>query len=313
MGKPLGSTYIFDTKKMTRFERKVVCIGSVVWDLIGRSNDILSFGNDTAGSITRRPGGVAFNIARQLAKLGARPIMLSIIGQDIDGDKLHAECNDLGLDMQFVTRSKALPTDCYMAIEDRNGLVVAIADTNSLECEGENILEPILHGQLGSLKDLNKNIFILDGNLTEIHLHKIACTPALKNCELKIAPASPGKAERLRIFFKRPNTTLFCNLIEAEILADASFSDAKEASLGLMETGLFRAIVTDGANLACDATLGSPPLTATPDKVKIEGVTGAGDVFMAAHIFAEMNSATPHDALLGAIRTAAAYVSGELI
>ena len=46
--------------------------------------------------------------------------------------------------------------------------------------------------------------------------------------------------------------------------------------------------------------------------MKIKGVTGAGDVFMAAHIFAEINTLSPEDALSKALHTAASYVSGDL-
>ena len=297
---------------MMHVEKNVICAGSVVWDVIGHSTDILAFGNDKGGRITKRPGGVAFNIAWQLARLGVRPIMLSVIGQDLDGDKLLAECNKRGLDMRFVTRSESAPTDYYMAIEDKNGLVAAIADLRSLELEGEKILQPILDGRLASLTRENEDIFILDGNLTKDHLNKIAYMPSLENYEMKIAPASPEKAKRLKIFINRPKTTLFCNLTEARILAEENFYDAKEASLGLIKMGLFRAIVTDGANMVCDTTQGSKPLTAMPAKVKIKGVTGAGDVFMAAHIFAEISTLNPEDALSKALHAAVSYVSGDL-
>ncbi|MEM6307824.1 MAG: kinase, partial [Pseudomonadota bacterium] len=41
----------------------IICIGSVLWDIIGRSTRAMQAGSDVPGRITRLPGGVAMNIA----------------------------------------------------------------------------------------------------------------------------------------------------------------------------------------------------------------------------------------------------------
>ncbi|MDB2369265.1 kinase, partial [Octadecabacter sp.] len=48
----------------------ILCIGSVLWDIIGRAPGQMRAGSDVPGRITRRPGGVAMNIAMTLAQFG---------------------------------------------------------------------------------------------------------------------------------------------------------------------------------------------------------------------------------------------------
>ena len=50
----------------------ILCIGSVLWDIIGRSHASMRLGSDVPGRITRLPGGVAMNIAMTLARFGLR-------------------------------------------------------------------------------------------------------------------------------------------------------------------------------------------------------------------------------------------------
>ena len=46
----------------------IVCIGSVLWDIIGRSSAKMNLAADRPGKIIRIPGGVALNLAMSLQK-----------------------------------------------------------------------------------------------------------------------------------------------------------------------------------------------------------------------------------------------------
>ena len=67
--------------------RDILCIGSVLWDVIGRAASHMRQGSDVPGRITRLPGGVAMNIARTLARFAMRPVLLSAIGRDAEGEE----------------------------------------------------------------------------------------------------------------------------------------------------------------------------------------------------------------------------------
>lgn len=288
----------------------ILCIGSVLWDVIGRTERTMVLGNDVPGRITRLPGGVAMNIAMGLARFGLAPRLLTAIGTDPAGDELIAACAALGLETAHVTRDHGLPTDQYMAVESPDGLIAAIADAHSLEAAGAAILAPLENGTLGRPDAPFAGLIALDGNLTEALLAEIAARPCFSAADLRVAPASPGKATRLRALIGHPGATFYVNLEEAGLILGSVFTSAARAAEALVEAGLAQALVTDGANAAAEGTA-QGIVTATPPKVVLARVTGAGDTFMAAHIAAQTRGLTGLDALQTALNAAATYVSGQ--
>ncbi len=288
----------------------ILCIGSVLWDVIGRSASVMRQGSDVPGRITRLPGGVALNIAVTLTRFGLTPALLTAIGRDAEGDELIAACAARGMITDCVYRSDDLPTDVYMAVEGANGLIAAIADAHSLEAAGDKILRPLSDGRLARAGSPWHGPVALDGNLTLALLSEMARSPLLAEADLRVAPASPGKAERLLPFVQSGRGTLYVNLEEAGLLCQTRFTGSRDAAAELLARGASRVLVTDGGS---DATEGRPDgsLTRTPPQVLITRVTGAGDTFMAAHIAAEREGAAPENALEMALDAAASYVSGE--
>lgn len=290
---------------------RILCIGSVLWDVIGRSSAVMRVGSDVPGRITRLPGGVAMNIAMTLRRFGMSPVLLTTIGRDAAGDDLIRHADRLGLDTSLVYRSDDLPTDQYMAVEGANGVIAAIADAHSLEAAGDKILAPLLDGRLGATDRPYTGKIALDGNLTEMLLAEIALHAAFSAADLRIAPASPGKAERLLPLLAMENATLYVNLEEAGILCQRHFTTAPDAAKALMSMGAAEVLVTDGGAPAAHAGRFGI-VTAEPPQVLVTRVTGAGDTFMAAHIAAEARGESTEMALNTALSAAASYVSGDV-
>ncbi|MEM7644801.1 MAG: PfkB family carbohydrate kinase [Pseudomonadota bacterium] len=281
----------------------LLCIGSVLWDIIGRAPVHMERGSDVGGRITRLPGGVALNIAMAARAYGMTPALLSCVGRDAEGEELVAALTRLGLITDTLYRSDDLPTDIYMAVEGANGLIAAIADAHSLERAGDKIL--------ASFDNLDfDGPVALDGNLTQDLLARISADPRFRAADLRVAPASPGKADRLRPFLDHPSATLYVNLEEAGTLLHRAPTDTTDAARALRARGLHRALVTDGPNpAACACPDGL--VTRQPRAVMVTRVTGAGDTFMAAHIAAEADGMAPDAALARALDAAATYVSGD--
>ncbi|WGH77974.1 PfkB family carbohydrate kinase [Jannaschia ovalis] len=281
----------------------ILCIGSVLWDIIGRSDVHMERGSDVGGHIRRHPGGVALNIAMAARAYGMTPALLSCVGRDAEGDELVAALSRLGLITDTLYRSEDLPTDVYMAVEGANGLIAAIADAHSLERVGDKILRPL--DALGF-----DGPIALDGNLTEDLLARIAADPRFAQADLRLAPASPGKADRLMPFLGHGSATLYVNLEEAGLLLHAPQPNAPAAAEALRARGLHRALVTDGPRMAACVHPGGL-VARRPRAVMVTRVTGAGDTFMAAHIAAEVQGADPETALERALEAAAIYVSSD--
>ncbi|WP_342071027.1 PfkB family carbohydrate kinase [Yoonia algicola] len=288
----------------------ILCIGSVLWDVIGRAASHMRVGSDVPGRITRLPGGVAMNIAMTLRRFGMTPALLTTVGRDAEGEELMGEAIRMGMICDHVYRSEDLPTDVYMAIEGANGLVAAIADAHSLEAAGDKILKPLANGTLGSAETPFAGLVALDGNLTEELLQTIAASPLFAASDLRVAPASPGKAERLLALVGHPSATLYVNLEEAGLLCQTTFETSDAAAAALIKRGAHRVLVTDGGKSASEGTAGDI-ITQTPPAVMVTRVTGAGDTFMAAHIASEAQGMDRAAALTRALNAAATYVSGE--
>lgn len=288
----------------------ILCIGSVLWDVIGRTSSHMRVGSDVPGRITRLPGGVAMNIAMTLRRFGMTPALLTAIGRDSEGDELVAEAKRMGLVCDHIYRSDDLPTDVYMAVEGANGLIAAIADAHSLEAAGEKILRALSDGTLGSEDAPFAGYVALDGNLTVELLQNIAASPLFANADLRVAPASPGKAERLLALLGHSSATLYVNLEEAGLICHTTFDTSEAAATGLIQRGAHRVLVTDGGKDASEAR-GADVITFTPPPVLVTRVTGAGDTFMAAHIASESEGMDRRAALERALQAAATYVSGD--
>ena len=288
----------------------ILCIGSVLWDVIGRAASHMRVGSDVPGRITRLPGGVAMNIAMTLRRFDMTPALLTTIGRDAEGEELMHEAMRMGMICDHVYRSDDLPTDVYMAIEGANGLVAAIADAHSLEAAGEKVLRALGDGRLGSEGAPFAGLVALDGNLTEELLQTIASSPLFAASDLRVAPASPGKAERLLALLGHPSATFYVNLEEAGLLCQSTFATSADAAAALLKRGAHRVLVTDGGQSASEGTA-DDIITQTPPAVMVTRVTGAGDTFMAAHIASEAQGMDRDAALARALNAAATYVSGE--
>ena len=289
----------------------VLCIGSALWDIIAAASAPMAKGGDIAGQIRRQLGGVALNVAVALVRQGQPAALLTAIGNGPEGDALIDALEAEGVDCRFVYRSDD-PTDSYLAIENPNGDVFgAIADCASLELAGDRIFAPLLDGRLGSPSEPWPNRVVVDGNLPASLMESLSTRIEFSDCQLNIVPASPGKAARLRAALSGGQVTLYVNLGEAEILCKAKLASSEIAAKALLGLGATRAIVTNGAETACFSD-GATTVSLTPPKTEAHSTTGAGDVFMAAHIAAGGENATPESRLQAAIDASSRHITRKL-
>jgi len=284
----------------------IACVGSALWDIIARTERPMQPASDVPGLIDRQPGGVALNIALALTKYGQRPGLLSVIGQDVDGDLLVDELYRHKLDDHYLTRSPD-PTDRYMAIESQGDVFAAVADCGSLERAGDEVLEPFSDGRLVTPSRPYEGLVIVDGNLPEATLLAVADRCNIDAARLVFVPASPGKARRMRQLFGKGGATLFVNRTEAEVMLDQEFATSAEAAAAIREQGCF-AIVTDSGQ---PVTLSRSSTTVSMDIPVVNAVraTGAGDVFLAAFVAAEARGEHDISCLQAAVDAATYHVS----
>lgn len=289
----------------------ILCVGAALWDVIARAGAALAPGADVPGRVERRPGGVAANVALALAAMGGHPILLAAVGRDDRGDRLAAALARGGVDCAHLTRH-AGATDSYLAIEDGAGeLFAAVADCTGLEAVGIDLLRPLRDGSLARAGAPWTGQVVVDGNLPGAVIAAMAHDGLAPGARLALVPASPEKAAGLSALLGRAGVAVYLNRREAEQLCGAAFADSRAAAAALRARGVAEAVVTDGA---APVTLvrGAFSVSALPAPVATRSLTGAGDVFLAAHLLACAEGRAPEDGLRAALAASARHISREV-
>jgi pseudouridine kinase len=106
----------------------IVCVGGVVADRVVRLDAPPVPGTSNPGGVVSSPGGVARNIAENLARLGHRPALVSVIGDDTVGTSLVTGIRAVGVDARWIRTEPGDVTAEYLAILDPEGeLVLGVA------------------------------------------------------------------------------------------------------------------------------------------------------------------------------------------
>jgi len=118
----LGRAYVLPDR------RPVVCVGAANLDRKLRSTDTLALRTSNPASQSESFGGVARNIAENLARLGTTVALLTAIGADSSGAALLAHAEGLGIDVRGALKLDGC-SGTYTAVLDRDGeMIVALAD-----------------------------------------------------------------------------------------------------------------------------------------------------------------------------------------
>ena len=89
------------------------------------------------------------------------------------------------------------------------------------------------------------------------------------------------------------------------------FSSSKKAAAALISNGLNTVLITDGPNTACLASK-SEIIELRPPTVKVQKLTGAGDVLMASHIAKILKGENNYQAFKFAIEQTSKFISEDL-
>ena len=283
---------------------KILCIGSILWEIIGYSITPLARGDDKEGIISKQPGGVAMNLAVRLSKYGITPAIISALGDDTAGLELIEICKKHSIIYDDILVCPERRTDFYVANDDPDGVALAIADTRLLTENKGKVLNPLISGRY---KNWNSPI-ILDSNLSSEVLEELRYNSAFKNSDFRLAPGSPSKVDRLIMFLTHSGSSIYLNLKEANYILRKTFQSSVDAALEILSYGLNSVLVTNGERTACFAQ-GNELIKLKPPTVKVSKLTGAGDVLMATHITKLLERSSNYDAMSFALEETSKFIS----
>ncbi|QLH26153.1 PfkB family carbohydrate kinase [Streptomyces sp. Rer75] len=289
-GAILGRGYIL------RQEHAVVVIGGANVDVKVRSLAPLAYRTSNPGHAHTSPGGVARNVAENLARLGTPTHLIAAVGQDPAGERLLSEIQATGVRIDHVHRG-AHPTGTYTAVLDADGeLAVAVADMAATDGLGPEHLQPARE-LIG-----NASMLVLDGNLSSPALAYALDIASAAGVQTVIDPVSVPKAALLApllaagrpVFAVTPNVAELGALTGRDTLRDnGDDRQVTEAVAVLHERGVQYAWVRLGerGSLLSGAEEGVTFLDAPP--AEVQDVTGAGDAMLGAFVHALLTGEDP--------------------
>jgi pseudouridine kinase len=268
-------------------ESLVLVIGAAGIDIKGIPYSAPLWKASTPGIVRRSFGGVARNIAENLARLEMNVTLLTVIGEDVLGEAVLNHCRQSGMNMDYVKRDASHNTGSYVSVMDETGdLTIAVSDYE--------IMETLDIAYLESQRDLfaEAEMIALDLNMTEEALAKIFDLADDYDVPIVADPTSPARAGKLRPFLDQlyvvaPNAAETTSLCDLEFPAH-DHGTAVEAARHLIKLGAEIAIVTlgdQGLAYADANSKGHIPST----KTQIVDSTGAGDALTAGVMFGLLN------------------------
>lgn len=270
----------------------VLVIGAMGLDVKGMVQGPLEAGTSSPGTIRSSPGGVARNIAENLARLGLEVVLLSAVGKDWAGRYLLEQADEAGVDTQHVLVSPDVRTGTYLALLDRElRLIAALDDMRALE----KITPRYLNDRRRLFKEAR--MVVVDANLSPAALRTVFRLARQYAVPVCADPTSTVLAPRLGPYL--PSLYLVTpNLEEAGALLGETLPLGQpiEIARRLVAAGVEMAVVTLAERGLCYATAeesGHLPAIA----VSIADPTGVGDALTAAVVFGLLEDLPPSEAV----------------
>jgi pseudouridine kinase len=265
----------------------ILVIGSAGVDIIGRATVPIQAGTSSPGHVRISYGGVARNVAENLARLGLDVVLITAVGDDNPGQRLIADAAEIGINTDHTLLLSTRLTGAYVGIlDERGGLHVALDDMQAVQ----SVTSEHLRERYELFKQAQA-VFV-DANLPEkslstaIGLARRAKVPiAADPTSVSLAPAFTDHLDKLWLI--TPNEA------EADALCPhpvphADPTRAIDAARHLVSEGVEIAIITMaefGLGYATASGSGHVPAI----KTEIIDPTGAGDALTAAVMFGLLN------------------------
>jgi pseudouridine kinase len=252
-----------------------ICVlGGANIDIQGFPKKKLVYKDSNPGLLKMSLGGVGRNIAENLSLLGVPTSLVSVVGDDVYGEKILSHAREINLDMKDTLIVKGGTTSSYLSILDIDGDMAlalnAMDITEKLNIEYIKQKNPLINGSKISVIDTNLNKDVIEYVITQN-----------RNCDYFLDTVSTVKAEKIKDIIGYFHT-IKPNLIEAEILSGKKIrtdKDLETASNKLLKKGVKNIFITSKEGVFYNNGI-EHNFIKSP-KQKPVNTTGAGDAFMA--------------------------------
>ncbi|WP_210546513.1 PfkB family carbohydrate kinase [Rhodoferax sp. PAMC 29310] len=261
----------------------VAVVGGANMDIVARTHGEAITGDSTPGQIHCSPGGVARNLAENLARLGRHACLISAVGEDQFGQSLRMATQAAGVDISGVQVLPTMRTATYLSVHGADGdMSLAVNDMAILEFFTPEFLQS-QSATIGAASAL-----VLDCNLPAPTLAWLMTQAA--NVPVFVDGVSAQKCQRLRGLLEGIHT-LKVNQLEAQALSGLptqSLKGAQAAALALHQQGVRRVVVSMGAHGVCWCDDAGVVGACAARPMSVVNSSGAGDALLAGLVHAHL-------------------------
>lgn len=212
----------------------VAVIGGINMDIYGLAKNPVVSQSSNVGKIAFALGGIGRNISFNLGRLGVPNFLLSVYGNDHNGDFFKRDAMANGMDITYCQQLNGIPTSTYLSVNNPDGSpILGLDDMTSSESISPLFLEERSH------VIINADAVVIDSSLTTeaiawVHNH----------CQRPIYArvVSVNKAARLIPALDRIDTLVLSDA-ETRVLTGITVVDedsARACANYLHETGVQR-------------------------------------------------------------------------
>ncbi|MGY8892542.1 MAG: PfkB family carbohydrate kinase [Burkholderiales bacterium] len=274
----------------------VLVIGACNTDIVASTHEPLRSGDSVPGHVALRPGGVARNVAHNLAALHLRTQLLSVVGDDWLGQLLLLACQQAHIDTTGVHTVAGVASASYVTVHDATGDTAAAI----------NAMDALAHMtptwlQRNAAQLSQASALVVDCNLAQDSLAWLCNNYA--HLPIFVDGVSTTKVRRL-IGLEANIHTLKINALEAGVLCAQSCetpAQAKQCAQVLHAVGCPRVLISLGAQGFTWSTADAHPDTqAYWIQPALVGATSAHNDVGTSHS-TQVNTTGAGDALLSGL------------
>lgn len=266
-GRVLGRAYVLPRAA------PIICIGGANIDRKLRTLASLQMGTSNPAEQRETPGGVARNVAENLARLGLATQLITAIGDDAAGRALFEHAAAAGVATQGSLIASDAITGSYTAVLDDSGQMLLALAAMPLAAR---LTPEFLRRSSG--QRAQATLTVLDLNLPADSVALLIQEARERGTALLAVAVSAPKMDRLPSDLRG----LQCLILnQGELQALGEQPSVEQALAALHERGVAQVVLTLGAAGVICSQAGQAPQTLPAPAVSVLDVTGAGDAFAA--------------------------------
>ncbi|MEX2123654.1 MAG: carbohydrate kinase family protein [Woeseia sp.] len=285
--------------------RTVCCIGGMTLDSTLKLQEPGITGTSNPVRSRRTRGGVARNVAENLARLSVSCKLISIVGNDEAGRTVLQDTARQDVDTGLVQKSLREATGtCSRAMQPDGELFVGFADMGICDLMGRNFI------QSRWLQIASAALVFADTNLPAESLSYLITGCREHGLTLVLDAVSASKARKLPLNLHGVDM-LFCNTGEARaMLGDDIAKDVEGMARALCRRGAASTIVTAGADGIAFANEGRC-IALPASTTQVVDVSGAGDALVAGTLYGRLMDYNPVTSLQIGLNAAGMTIACE--